>query len=59
MMCQEIEIMMNQYWWGSNGFSGKGIKWLGWEKMGRAKNYGGLGFLNLSGFNLALLGKHC
>lgn len=27
--------------------------------MGLSKNEGGLGFRNLSGFNLALLGKHC
>lgn len=58
-LCQEIERMMNQYWWSSTGTSSEGIKWLGWEKMGLAKNCGGLGFRSLHGFNLALLGKHC
>lgn len=59
LLCQEIERMMNQYWWSSTGTAGKGIKWLEWEKMGLAKNCGGLGFRSLHSFNLALLGMHC
>lgn len=58
-LCQEIERLMNAYWWSSNSNLSKGIKWLAWEKMGVAKSKGGLGFRNLNGFNMALLGKHC
>lgn len=31
---------------------------MGWEKMAMAKNKGGMGFRNLHGFNIALMGKH-
>lgn len=58
-LCQEIERLMNGYWWSSNGSNNKGIKWLAWDKMGMTKSKGGFGFRNLHGFNLALLGKHC
>ncbi|XP_074374616.1 putative mitochondrial protein AtMg00310 [Apium graveolens] len=37
----------------------KGIKWLSWDNMSRPMCKGGLGFRNLHGFNIALLGKHC
>ncbi|XP_074367663.1 uncharacterized protein LOC141708083 [Apium graveolens] len=39
----------------SNGCHGR--EW-GWERMGLAKNQGDLGFKDLTGFNLALFGKH-
>lgn len=54
MLCQELERMMNSFWWGSNEASRKGIRWLSWTN-----NLGGLGFKDLFGFNLALLGKLC
>lgn len=43
-LAQEIERLMNGYWWSSNGNSSKGIRWLAWEKMGVAKNKGGWAF---------------
>lgn len=58
-LCQEIERIMNGYWWSSTSSNNKGIKWLVWDKMGMSKSKGGLGFRNLHGFNLALLGKLC
>lgn len=57
-LCQEIERLMNGYWWSSKGDHTKGIRWMAWDKMSVAKSEGGLGFRNLYGFNLALLGKH-
>lgn len=55
-VCQDIEMLMNKYWWTSNK-RGRGIHWKGWEAMSMHKNKGGMGFKNLSDFNLALLGK--
>jgi ribonuclease HI len=49
--------MLNSFWWGSNRGSGKGINWLSWEKLTMRKEYGGMGFRHVYGFNLALLGK--
>lgn len=54
---KELERMMNSFWWGSGGANGRGIKWLSWEKMTTQKEDDGLGFRDLYGFNLSLLGK--
>ena len=51
--------MMNSFWWSSNSASNKSIKWLSWSHMSMSKKNGGLGFRDLHGFNLALLGKQC
>lgn len=58
-LCSELERMMNNFWWGTTNSSRKGIRWLSWSNMSMPKCEGGLGFRNLHGFNLALLGKHC
>lgn len=50
--------MMNGYWWKSGSSNNKGIRWLAWEIMCMAKKNGGLGFSNIQGFNVVLLGKH-
>lgn len=52
-LCNEIERLMNGYWWNQT----KSIRWLSWGRMGESKSQGGLGFRSLVGFNLALLGK--
>ncbi|XP_074342026.1 putative mitochondrial protein AtMg00310 [Apium graveolens] len=57
-LCTKIERMLNGYWWGSTGNNSKGIRWAAWEKMALPKCKGGLGFRDLYGFNLALLGKY-
>lgn len=51
--------MLNNFWWSSNSREKKGIKWHRWEALCLPKDKGGMGFKNLHGFNLALLGKHC
>lgn len=56
-LCDEIEIMINSYWRGSSGANSKGIKWISWEKLTCSKSQGGIGFINLHSFNLAMLVK--
>lgn len=51
---EELKRMMNSFWWGSNKITGKGIKWLRWEKLTVRNGFGGLGFCSLHGFNLAM-----
>lgn len=58
-LCAELERMMNSFWWGAKTNDRKGIKWLSWTNMTMSKGAGGLGFRDLYGFNLALLGKQC
>jgi hypothetical protein len=56
-LCDEIEKMMNSFWWGHSGASTKGIHWMSWDKLAMHKNDGGMGFKSLPVFNLAMLGK--
>jgi len=49
--------MMNSFWWGHGGSNSRDINWMSWEKLSMYKNYGGVGFNDLSAFNLAMLGK--
>lgn len=53
----EIQKMMNSYWWGANGSSTGGIRWMSWERLSKSKAEGGMGFRRLHAFNLAMLGK--
>ncbi|CAJ2637916.1 unnamed protein product [Trifolium pratense] len=52
-----IEKMMNSFWWGHSGSNNKGIHWLAWDKLSVHKNKGGMGFKDLTAFNIAMLGK--
>ncbi|CAJ2660552.1 unnamed protein product [Trifolium pratense] len=56
-LCDEIEKMMNSFWWGHSGVRNKGIHWMSWEKLSMHKSDGGMGFKSLPAFNLAMLGK--
>lgn len=53
--CQEIEAMLDIFWWGSKNGEGK-IHWLSLDKMARAKG-GGMGFRGISEFNISLLAR--
>lgn len=54
---EEIQRMLNSFWWGLNNTTSKGIKWLDWDKLSIPKKFGGMGFQNLYAFNLVMLGK--
>lgn len=57
-LCSEIVRQLNGYWWSSIGNNNRGIRLMAWDKMAVSKSNGGLGFRDLHGFHLALLGKH-
>jgi len=56
-LVDSIEKMMNSFWWGHGRSSQRGIHWMSWEKLSAPKMHGGMGFKDLSAFNLAMLGK--
>ncbi|CAN0839533.1 Transposon TX1 uncharacterized 149 kDa protein [Linum grandiflorum] len=56
-MIKEIERLMNSFWWGTKGNGSSGIPWMCWEKLSIRKKFGGMGFRDLLGFNLVMLGK--
>ncbi|CAN1225361.1 Putative ribonuclease H protein At1g65750 [Linum grandiflorum] len=57
LLTEDLERMMNSFWWGSKRMTGKGVPWMSWERMTTRKEHGGLGFRDIRSFNLALLGK--
>lgn len=52
--CANIEGMLSKFQWGSTEQQRK-IHWISWDKLGRAKGKGGLGFRGFNEFNKALL----
>lgn len=52
-----LEKMMNSFWWGLSSKMIAGIKWMSWDRLCVPKEKGGMGFRNLHGFNVAMLGK--
>ena len=55
-LCEELTGMIRQFWWGQVK-NEKKLAWLSWDKMCLPKERGGLGFRDLTCFNLALLAK--
>lgn len=56
-MCVEIEQIMVPFLWGQKGGEKK-VHWVSWKNLCKTKNEGGMGFKDLSMFNMALLTKH-
>ncbi|XP_059441839.1 uncharacterized protein LOC132174162 [Corylus avellana] len=57
-LCKETNKMMQKFWWGHKENENK-VHWMSWERLGRAKSQGGMGFRDLICFNKALLVKQC
>ncbi|CAN1838863.1 Putative ribonuclease H protein At1g65750 [Linum perenne] len=57
-LLDEIEKMMNSFWWGMKSGGERGISWMRWERLCVRKEDGGMGFKDMHAFNLAMLGKH-
>ena len=53
-LINSIEKMMNSFWWGHGRTSQRGIQWMSWEKLSAPKIHGGMGFKDLSAFNLTI-----
>lgn len=53
---QEMEIVLNKFYW-NHGHGSRGLNWMKWKRMTPHKDEGGLGFRELSTFNLAMLAK--
>ncbi|RHN81910.1 hypothetical protein MtrunA17_Chr1g0204171 [Medicago truncatula] len=54
----EIEKMLNFFWWGHNSANSRGLHWLSWERLSVPKVFGGMGVKGLKAFNMAMVGKH-
>ncbi|CAH9095576.1 unnamed protein product [Cuscuta europaea] len=46
-LCEEIERVMNAFWWRGHTFKGKGIRWRNWSDLCVPKSSGGMGFRKL------------
>ncbi|KAK5842646.1 hypothetical protein PVK06_005024 [Gossypium arboreum] len=55
-LCDDLENIIAKYWW-QKGHGKRGIHWCTWKNLCFLKENGGLGFRNLSQFNVALLAK--
>lgn len=56
-LCHQIEAAMARFWWGSKSSNERKIHWMKWSRLCKDKFKGGLGFRNLTDYNLALLAK--
>jgi hypothetical protein len=53
-LIEEVEKMLNSFWWGHSANNRRGLHRLSWERLSVSKDYGGMGFKNLQAFNLIL-----
>lgn len=53
----ELQRIMNSFWWGSWLDGNRDIKCTSWERLCTRKIHGGMDFRNLESFNQAMLGK--
>jgi len=56
-LCDELEKVMNSFYWGSQKNGRRAINWMSWDKLILHKSLRGLGFRNMEAFNLLMLIK--
>lgn len=56
-VCDDIERLMNPYWWENGAGSTRDIRWRSWKRLCVVKEGGGLGMKELYKFNIAILAK--
>lgn len=55
-LCHDLEAIMAKFWW-QKSQGKKGIHWCTWSKLRETKDNRGMGFQNISSFNIALFAK--
>ena len=55
-ICGNINSILSKYWWGQTKEERK-IHWINWQKLCTHKKKGGMGFRDVSVFNLVMLAK--
>jgi hypothetical protein len=55
-LCTQLTSISSNFWWGDKDGQKK-VHWIGWGKMCRSKEQGGLGFRDYECFNQAFLAK--
>lgn len=51
----ELQKILNFFWWGSKKDGLIGINWMAWDKLCVRKEHDGMGFRHFHAFNLAML----
>lgn len=55
-ICDKINLLLANYWWGQTNDERK-VHWINWQKLCTQRKKGGMGFKDISAFNLAMLAK--